>query len=201
MWDGACARHSASSGRDKRSDHADAGMRIDFDGLFARAPFARSGFPRMPTIVGGALVATSHPAATRAGVRALEQGGNAIDAALAAAACLTVCEPTDNGVGGDAFSLVWHGGKLHGLNGSGRSPMRLPAPVVEPSGPRSTTVPGAVAAWADLASRFGRLGLDRALVPAIDLAENGVAAGARVSYKWRAAQGRAPWPAPHAGER
>ncbi|MDX6628695.1 MAG: gamma-glutamyltranspeptidase / glutathione hydrolase, partial [Gaiellales bacterium] len=178
-------------------------MRIDFDGLFARERFARSGFPRMPTVVGGALVATSHPAATRAGVRALEQGGNAIDAALAAAACLTVCEPTDNGVGGDAFSLVWLGGKLHGLNGSGRSPQRMEERVVDEFGPRSCTVPGAVRAWADLAERFGKLGLDRALAPAIELAEHGVAAGARVAHRWQRAleQGRAPWPPPRASER
>ena len=176
-------------------------MKIDFERLFAPAGFPRSGFPRMPTVLGRAVVATSHPAATRAGVRALENGGNAIDAALAAAACLTVCEPTDNGVGGDAFSIIWHGGTLHGINGSGRSPMRLPEPVVEQFGPRSTTVPGAVAAWAELVERFGRLGLDRALAPAIDLAENGVAAGARISDKWRAAQGRAPWPPPRAAQR
>jgi gamma-glutamyltranspeptidase/glutathione hydrolase len=178
-------------------------MTIDFERLYAPAAFPGSGFPRMPTILGGAAVATSHPAATRAGVRALEQGGNAIDAALAAAACLTVCEPTENGVGGDAFSIIWHGGKLYGLNGSGRSPLRLPERVVELHGPRSTTVPGAVAAWADLAARFGRLGLDRALAPAIDLAENGVAAGARISDKWRLgqAEGRAPWPPPRPAQR
>ena len=91
-------------------------MKIDFERLFAPPGFARSGFPRMPTVLGRAVVATSHPAATRAGVRALENGGNAVDAALAAAACLTVCEPTENGVGGDAFSIIWHGGKLHGIN-------------------------------------------------------------------------------------
>jgi gamma-glutamyltranspeptidase/glutathione hydrolase len=178
-------------------------MKIDFDGLFERERFARSGFPRMPTIMGGALVATSHPAATRAGVRALEQNGNAIDAALAAAACLTVCEPTDNGVGGDAFSLVWYDGELHGLNGSGRSPQRMQERVVEEFGPRSCTVPGAVRAWADLAARFGKLGLDRALAPAIDLAENGVAAGARVAHRWQRAleQGRSPWPPPAPGQR
>ncbi len=173
------------------------------DGLFARAGFPRSGFPRMPTIVGGALVATSHTAATRAGVRALEAGGNAVDAALAAAACLTVCEPTDNGLGGDAFSLVWHDGALHGLNGSGRAPGRMAERLVEEFGPRSCTVPGAVRAWADLAARFGRLGLDRALAPAIDLAEQGVFAGARVAHRWQRAleQGRAPWAPPRAGER
>jgi gamma-glutamyltranspeptidase/glutathione hydrolase len=185
------------------SDRAAAGMTIDFDGLFGRERFARSGFPRMPTVVGGALVATSHPAATRAGVRALEQGGNAVDAALAAAGCLTVCEPTDNGVGGDAFSLVWHDGKLHGLNGSGRSPLRMQERVVDEFGPRSCTVPGAVRAWADLAARFGKLGLDRALAPAIDLAENGVVAGARVAHRWHRAQeqGRSPWAPPDAGTR
>ena len=79
---------------------------------------------------------------------------------------------------------MWHGGKLHGLNGSGRSPMRMPERVVEEFGPRSCTTPGAVRAWADLAACFGKLGLDRALAPAIDLAENGVAAGARVAHRW-----------------
>ncbi len=177
-------------------------MKIDLERLFAPAGFAGSGFARMPTVLGGAAVATSHPAATRAGVRALELGGNAVDAALAAAACLTVCEPTDNGVGGDAFSLVWCGGSLYGLNGSGRSPAHMSGRSVERFGPRSCTVPGAVRAWSDLAERFGRLGLDRALAPAIDLAENGVAASARISHRWRLAkeQGRAPWPPPRVGE-
>ena len=79
----------------------------------------------MPAVAGDAMVATSHPLGTRAGLRALERGGNAVDAALAAAAVLTVAEPTDNGVGGDAFALVWRDGVLHGVNGSGRSPTEL----------------------------------------------------------------------------
>ena len=79
----------------------------------------------MPAVAGEAMIATSHPLASRAGLRALDRGGNAVDAALAAAAVLTVAEPTDNGLGGDAFALVWHGGALHGLNGSGRSPAQL----------------------------------------------------------------------------
>ena len=79
----------------------------------------------MPAISAEAMVATSHPLATRAGLRALEHGGNAVDAALAAAAMLTVAEPTDNGVGGDAFALVWDEGALYGINGSGRSPADL----------------------------------------------------------------------------
>jgi gamma-glutamyltranspeptidase/glutathione hydrolase len=146
------------------------------------------------------MVATSHPLATRAGVRALERGGNAVDAALAAAAVLTVAEPTDNGPGGDAFTLVWHEGELHGLNGSGRSPAELDDPRADVAGPRSVTVPGAVRAWADLAERFGRLGLDAALVPAADLAERGLACTARIADKWARAP-RAPWPAPRPGER
>ena len=79
----------------------------------------------MPAISAEAMVATSHPLATRAGLSALERGGNAVDAALAAAAMLTVAEPTDNGVGGDAFALVWDKGALYGINGSGRSPADL----------------------------------------------------------------------------
>jgi gamma-glutamyltranspeptidase / glutathione hydrolase len=168
--------------------------------LFAAASGA-SGWARLPTIAADAMVATSHPLATRAGVRALEAGGNAVDAALAAAAMLTVCEPPHNGVGGDAFALMWLGGELHGLNGSGRSPASIDAPTVDPFGPRSVTVPGAVRAWADAAERFGRLGLDAALAGAIDAAQSGVAATARVAEHWRASQVRAPWPAPRPGER
>ena len=156
-----------------------------------------SGFPRRPTVARRAVVATSHPLATRAGVRALEGGGNAVDAALAAAAVLTVAEPPATGIGGDAFAqLVWDG-ELLGLNGSGRSPARLDGGGVAPAGPRSVTVPGAVAAWSDLAARFGRLGLDRCLAPAIDLTESGLAVTPRIAELWRL--GRAPWPAPALG--
>lgn len=94
-------------------------MKLDLDALFRPGSARTSGWRRMPAIAGDAMVATSHPLATQAGLRALRRGGNAVDAALAAAAVLTVAEPTDNGVGGDAFALVWHDGKLHGLNGSG----------------------------------------------------------------------------------
>src|SRR5919204_636468 len=125
----------------------------------ARAP---SGWPRLPTIAGEAMVATSHPLATSAGARAFQDGGNAVDAALAAAAVLPLCEPPHNGIGGDALALLWWDGELHGLNGSGRAPAVIDAPTVDSGGPRSVTVPGAVRAWADLAERFGRLGLDAA---------------------------------------
>jgi gamma-glutamyltranspeptidase/glutathione hydrolase len=114
---------------------------------------------------------------------------------------LTVCEPPHNGIGGDAFALLWFDGALHGLNGSGRSPAAIDAPTVDAFGPRSVTVPGAVRAWADLAERFGRLGLDAALAGAVDAAQHGVAATARIAEHWRAAQARAPWPAPRPGAR
>ena len=175
-------------------------VRFDPARLFAPARGA-SGWPRLPTVLGEAAVATSHPLATRAGVRALEAGGNAVDAALAAAAMLTVCEPGHNGPGGDLFALLWWDRALVGLNGSGRSPAELDARVVDPFGPRSVTVPGAVAAWEDLASRFGRLGLDAALAPAIDAAEHGTVATARVAEHWRLAAGHSPWPMPGIGER
>ncbi len=154
---------------------------------------------RRPTVLREAMVATSHPLASRAGVRALERGGNAVDAALAAAAMLCVAEPGHTGIGGDLFAQVWWEGGLHGLNGSGRSPAELPERVVHPRGPRSITVPGAVRAWSDLAERYGRLGLDASLADAIDAAERGVAATERVAQSW-AATDRAPWPAPQVGE-
>ena len=68
------------------------------------------------------VVATSHPLAAQAGLRILSQGGNAVDAAVAAAAVLTVCEPVSNGLGSDAFCILWDGKQLHGLNAAGRAP-------------------------------------------------------------------------------
>jgi gamma-glutamyltranspeptidase/glutathione hydrolase len=147
------------------------------------------------------MVATSHPLATRAGVRAFERGGNAVDAALAAAAMLCVTEPGHTGIGGDLFAQLWWDGALVGLNGSGRSPAELPqAAAVTELGPTSVTVPGAVRAWADLAERFGRLGLDAAIVDAVDTAERGIAASERVALNWATAAGRAPFAAPARGE-
>ena len=175
-------------------------MKLDLDALFEPGRATSSGWRRMPAIAGEAMVATSHPLATRAGLRALEHGGNAVDAALAAAALLTVAEPTDNGVGGDAFALIWDGSVLHGINGSGRSPADLDGGAAEDDGPRSVTVPGAVRLWGDLAERFGRFGLDAAVGPAADAAAAGVACSARIADKWVRAT-HAPWPAPAAGER
>ncbi len=173
---------------------------MDLGALFRPGSARTSGWRRMPAVASERMIATSHPLATRAGMRAFDRGGTAVDAALAAAAVLTVAEPTDNGPGGDAFALVWHEGKLYGINGSGRSPAVLDGPGVDAAGPRSVTVPGAVRLWADLAERFGRLGLDAAVAPAADLAVGGLACTARIADKWARAE-LAPWPAPAIGGR
>ena len=148
------------------------------------------------------MVATSHPLATRAGLRALERGGNAVDAALAAAAVLTVAEPTDNGIGGDAFALVWDGTARSTGSTARVARRRSWAGGRQPTdGPRSVTVPGAVRLWADLAARFGRFGLDAAVAPAAELA----ATRARRARRGSPTSGRgaelAPWPAPALGAR
>jgi gamma-glutamyltranspeptidase/glutathione hydrolase len=174
-------------------------VRLEPAALF-RPDTRSSGWKRMPAVAGDVMIATSNPLATVAGLRAFDEGGNAVDAALAAAAALVVAEPTENGLGGDAFALVWRDGKLHGLNGSGRAPLLIDAPRVDVTGPRSVTVPGAVRAWADLAERFGRLGLDRPLAGASALAARGVACTARIADKWARVQAP-PFPRPRIGER
>jgi gamma-glutamyltranspeptidase/glutathione hydrolase len=158
---------------------------------------------RPPAVATEAMVATSQAPATRAGLRALERGGNAVDAALAAAAVLCVAEPMSTGIGGDAFALVWHDDDLLGLDAAGPAPACAePLEPVEELGPRSVTVPGSVGGWAALAGRFGRLGLDACLADAIDLAEHGIAAGARMSEAWQRAGGPPELGrAPRVGER
>jgi gamma-glutamyltranspeptidase / glutathione hydrolase len=151
---------------------------------------------RPPAVAGEAMVATSQPLATRAGLRMLERGGNAADAALAAASVLCVTEPMSTGVGGDAFALVWDGVALHGLDAAGPAPRRAtPAPTVETTGPRSVTVPGAVAGWAALAGRFARFGLDTLLADAIAAADQGFAVGRVTARAWTLP------PLPRPGER
>jgi gamma-glutamyltranspeptidase/glutathione hydrolase len=134
------------------------------------------------------MVATSQPLATQAGLRALERGGNAVDATLAAAAMLCVVEPMSTGVGGDCFALVWRDGELTGLNASGRAPAAADpdalGTAIPMHGPLSVTAPGAVAGWAALAQRHGRLGLDRALADAIDTAERGFAITPVIAAYW-----------------
>ena len=128
-------------------------------------------------VVADNVVATSQPLATQAGLLMMQQGGNAVDAAIATAAALTVVEPTGNGLGSDAFCIFWDGEKLHGLNASGRAPAawsheRFPDGMVE-HGWDSVTVPGAVSAWVELMEKFGKLDLATVLAPAIRYADEG----------------------------
>jgi gamma-glutamyltranspeptidase/glutathione hydrolase len=142
------------------------------------------------------VVTTSQPLATQAGLEMLRQGGNAVDAALGAAITLTVVEPTANGVGGDAFAMVWDGRKLHGLNGSGRSPAEWsPAyfaryDKMPETGWDTVTVPGAVDAWFTLSQRFGRLPFERLFEPAVRHAEQGFMVSPIVSAFWAEAAPR-----------
>jgi gamma-glutamyltranspeptidase/glutathione hydrolase len=145
------------------------------------------------------MVATSQPLATRAGLRALEGGGNAADAALAAAAVLCVTEPMSTGIGGDCFAQVWRDGELVGLDSAGPAPASAVPEPVEQTGPRSVTVPGAVAGWAAFSERFGRLGLDACLADAIDAAEQGFAVAPVTAARWAALGGPLGTP-PRVGE-
>ncbi len=93
-------------------------------------------YPSRRSVVYGkkGMVCTSQPLAAQAGLDIIKRGGNAVDAAIATAACMTVLEPTSNGIGSDAFALVWTKGELHGLNASGRSPMAITAEEVKKTG-------------------------------------------------------------------
>lgn len=140
------------------------------------------------------MVCTSQPLASQAGLTILQQGGNAIDAAIATAICQTIVEPTNNGLGSDCFALVWTGGKLHGLNGSGYAPQRLTPEAVAASGAtekmplrgwEAVTVPGAPSAWAELHKRFGRLPFAKLFEPAIYYAEQGYPVSPIVASFWQ----------------
>ena len=158
----------------------------------------RAAYPsvRLP-IFARNVVSTSHPLAAQVGLSLLQRGGNAVDAAIGAAAAMTVLEPCSNGLGSDAFCILWDGRQLHGLNASGPAPAawtleyfrrkygETPSPPVR--GWDSVTVPGAVAAWVELAQRFGKLALEDVLGPAIEIAERGYAVPLIVHEKWAAA--------------
>ncbi|MFC4350437.1 gamma-glutamyltransferase family protein [Fodinicurvata halophila] len=144
---------------------------------------------RMPVMARN-MVATSQPLAAQAGLRMLQQGGNAVDAALAAAIALTVVEPTGNGLGSDAFAILHDGQGLHGLNASGRAPAawtperfagrdRMPE-----RGWDAVTVPGAVSAWVSLSERFGRLPFEALFEPAIAYADKGYAVTPIIAQLW-----------------
>ena len=158
-----------------------------------------AGYPsqRLP-VFGRNIVSTSHPLAAQAGLHMLRHGGNAVDAAVAAAAVMTIVEPVSNGLGSDSFCILWDGTQLHGLNASGRAPQAwtpeyfkrkygadAKAPPVR--GWDSVTVPGAVASWVALSQRFGKLPFADLLEPAIDIALRGYAVPVVVQQKWAAA--------------
>jgi gamma-glutamyltranspeptidase/glutathione hydrolase len=146
---------------------------------------------RMPVLAKN-VVATSQPLAAQAGLSMLTRGGNAVDAALAAAITLTVVEPTSNGIGSDAFCILWDGKQLHGLNASGRSPAawtpdRFKGRSEMPRrGWDSVTVPGAVSAWTDLSQKFGKLPFADLFEPAIRYATDGYMVSPTISRLWAA---------------
>ncbi|MDR2137331.1 MAG: gamma-glutamyltransferase, partial [Synergistaceae bacterium] len=154
-------------------------------------------YPSRRTVVYGSrgMVATGQPLAAQAGLEILKKGGNAIDAAVATAACLTVVEPTANGIGGDSFSLVWAGDKLYGLNASGFSPKAADPSVLTGAGLKempkygwhTVTVPGAPSGWAALSEKFGRLPLTEVMKPAIAYAAEGYPVSPTVSKLWKKA--------------
>ncbi|OBH86310.1 gamma-glutamyltransferase [Mycobacterium scrofulaceum] len=147
-------------------------------------------WPRKPTLAEN-VVCTSQPLAAQAGLRMLAEGGSAADAAVATAIALTVVEPVSNGIGSDAFAIVWDGRQLHGLNASGRSPAAwtpeyFGGNAVPALGWNAVTVPGAVSAWTELHAKFGKLPFDRLFAPAIDYARKGFLVSPTVADQWAA---------------
>ena len=136
------------------------------------------------------IVATSQPLAAQAGLRMLLKGGNAVDAAIAAAITLTVVEPTSNGIGSDAFAMIWDGSELHGLNASGRSPAGWTPEhfakydVMPQRGWDTVTVPGAVSAWRATSDRFGKLEFKELFEPAIGYARDGYTVSPIIAQSW-----------------
>ena len=151
-------------------------------------PFAT----RSEVIAENGMVATSHPLATQIGLDILKNGGNAIDAAIAANAAIGLMEPTGNGIGGDLFAIIWmeNDKKLYGLNASGRSPKNLKLDYFKNNnftkipayGPLPVSVPGCVDGWFEMHEKFGNLKMKEILEPAIFYAENGFPVSELVSY-------------------
>lgn len=147
------------------------------------------------------VVSTSHPLAAQAGLRMMLKGGNAVDAAIAAAATMVLVEPVSCGLGGDCFAIVWDGKQLHGLNSSGVAPEAWNVAYFKSRygvGPDdlarqpkrgwdTVTVPGVVAGWAAMHEKFGKLPFEQIFEPAIEIAERGYAVPPVVAHKWAAA--------------
>lgn len=153
---------------------------------------------RSEVIAQHGMAATSHPLATQIALDVMKDGGNAIDAAIAANAALGLMEPTGNGIGGDLYAIVWSAKdkKLHGLNASGRSPLglsydqlkteldKLNRDDLPPYGMLPISVPGAVDGWFELHEKFGKLPMKKVLAPAIDYAEKGFPVTELIAYYW-----------------
>ena len=141
------------------------------------------------------MACSTSPLASNVGIEIMKKGGNAIDAALAMAATMPLVEPTSNGLGSDCFVLVWTGGNLYGLNGSGVAPLALSADKVKALGYEAvpddgwlpTMVPGMPSAWAELRKRFGRLSFEEIMAPAIQYAEEGFNIQVNVYKLWKKA--------------
>ena len=170
-------------------------MNTPFDPVYQPYPSQR-----YPLYARGGMVNCSSPQASAAGLEALRKGGNAMDAAVAAAAALTVVEPSANGIGSDAFALVWSAKdqKLYGLNASGPAPMAASIQAVladgnDENGKMPTygwtpvTVPGAPMAWAELSKRFGRLSLSETVAPAVRYAREGYPCSPNLAVMWKRA--------------
>jgi gamma-glutamyltranspeptidase / glutathione hydrolase len=157
-----------------------------------------AGYPsRRSPVFARNIVSTSHPLAAQAGLTMIQRGGNAVDAAVAAAACMTLLEPCSNGLGSDLFCILWDPAtrRLHGLNASGTAPAAWTreyflrkygegATTPPKRGWDSVTVPGAVAGWAALHGRFGKLPFAELMQPAIEIAERGYAVPVIIQQKW-----------------
>ena len=144
---------------------------------------------RMPVLAAN-VVATSQPLAAQAGLQMLYRGGNAVDAALAAAIALAIVEPVSNGIGSDAFCILWDGEKLHGLNASGRSPAGWTPEyfagrdAMPSRGWDAVTAPGCVSAWVELSQRFGKLPFADLFAPAVGYARDGYLVGPVTAHSW-----------------
>jgi len=153
---------------------------------------------RSEVIATEAMAATSHPLATQIALDVMKQGGNAIDAAIAANAALGLMEPTGNGIGGDLYAIIWDAktGTLHGLNASGRSPLGLSYDTLKaeldklgrhdlpPHGMLPISVPGTVDGWFEMHQKFGKLPMPTLLQPTIDYAEKGFPVTELIAYYW-----------------
>lgn len=153
---------------------------------------------RSEVIATEAMAATSHPLATQIALDVMKQGGNAIDAAIAANAALGLMEPTGNGIGGDLYAMIWDAksGKLYGLNASGRSPLGLSYDTLKaeleklgrtdlpPHGMLPISVPGTIDGWFEMHQKFGKLPMPQLLQPTIDYAEKGFPVTELIAYYW-----------------